>query len=131
MKNNKEKSTHIFSIGIALFIIVLSVGYAFFSDSLSVNGVASTVNFYSGNALPTNPIKVDTSNDRYFGRDVGLVGLAFSSESWVDDTYILIYDKNAGITCATQHTVNYTIRFSNPTELEYTNGQIYSEITEN
>ena len=130
MKKGK-KQLSLLTFIIMIMVLILSVGYAFFTESLNVNGVASTVDFYSGTSLPNTPIKVDPWNDRYFGRDVGIDNLEFSSESWENDTYVLVYDKKVGINCASRHTVNYTIRFSNPTELEYTNGKITSEITQN
>ena len=126
-----KKINFVFIMLIAIFIVILSIGYAFFSDSLSINGVATTVDFYSGDALPTEPIKFDPWNDRYHTRSEGVANVNFESESWNGDTFTLIYDKKAGVTCAQIHNVRYTISFSNPTELEYTNGTISAETVQN
>ncbi len=126
-----KKLNFIIVIPIAIFIVVVSVGYAFFSESLSINGVATTVDFYSGDALPTNPVILDTANNRYFERDQGKDYLNFRSESWVDNSYTLYYKKSTGITSVGVNEINYSLAFTNPTELEYTNCSVTAEITQN
>lgn len=54
--SSNKKILKIVSVVVAIFICLVSVGYAFFNDSLTINGVASTVDYYSGTMLPTNPI---------------------------------------------------------------------------
>lgn len=126
-----EKKSFIFVVIIAVFIMITSISYAFFTDSLSINGVATTVDFYAGDALPTNPVILDTSNNRYFTRDLGKDYLNFRSESWVDNNYTLTYKKATGIVGTGVTSINYYLAFTNPTELEYTNCTATSEIVQN
>ena len=113
-----------------VYIFCLSVGYAFFSDSLTINGVASTVDYYSGENLPAAPIVRDPENNRYFTVDETKSKLDFMEERWEEDTYILKYNKKFGIV-AGKKTMNYTISFTNPTALPYTNGTVTTEYIEN
>ena len=108
----------------------LSVGYAFFSDALTINGVASTIDYYSGEALPTTPIIRDTKYNRYYSYDVHKDWVDFESESWEGDTYTLVYMKKTGLVIG-EKTVNYVVSFTNPTTLPYTDGTVETEIIEN
>ena len=129
-KKNKKKKMYIINIIVFIYIFCLSVGYAFFSDSLTINGVASTVDYYSGEALPTAPIIRDTEYNRYYSYDVHKNYVDFESESWEGDTYTLVYKKKAGIVIG-EKTVNYVVSFTNPTAVTYTDGTIETEIIEN
>lgn len=91
MKNKKIIS--IVSIVLAVLIIFMSVGYAFFTESLTINGVASTIEYYDGEKLPTEPIKLDTNNNRYHIASGTYFRVDFDSETWNDDTYTLVYKK--------------------------------------
>lgn len=128
MKNKKIIS--IVSIVLAVLIIFMSVGYAFFTESLTINGVASTIEYYGGEKLPTEPIKLDTNNNRYHIASGTYYRVDFDSETWNDDTYTLIYKKNLGMLLE-EHNIDYSISFSNPTVLPYTDGTVTSEIIEN
>ncbi|HIU39814.1 MAG TPA: hypothetical protein IAB68_00740 [Candidatus Aphodocola excrementigallinarum] len=130
MRKKKKNYLYIFSIVIAVFIVILSVGYAFFSESLTINGVASTVDYYAGEKLPTSPIVLDTSNNRYYTASGTYFRVDFSSESWTDDTYSLTFEKKLGM-LVEEHTLDYTISFANPTVLPYTEGTVTTEITQN
>lgn len=130
MRKKKKNYLYIFSIVIAVFIVILSVGYAFFSESLTINGVASTVDYYAGEKLPTSPIVLDTSNNRYYTASGTYYRVDFSSESWTDDTYSLTFEKKLGMLIE-EHTLDYTISFTNPTVLPYTEGTVTTEITQN
>ena len=131
-KDAKIKKNRLYVINIIMYVYVLclSVCYAFFSDSLTINGVASTVDYYSGENLPAAPIVRDTESNRYFTVDETKSNLDFMEERWEGDTYILKYNKKFGIV-AGKKTMNYTISFTNPTALPYTNGTITTEYIEN
>ena len=92
MKNKKLKVSqkrNFLVIPILVFIIFLSTAYALFNDSLTINGVASTVEYYEGEKLPVLAVIRDSSNNRYYTQDITQKGLSFSSESWQADTYSL------------------------------------------
>lgn len=130
--NDKIRKNKLYIINIFIFayMLCLSVGYAFFSESLNINGVAKTVDFYSGENLPVTPIIRDTEYNRYYSYDGHKDYVDFESETWEGDTYTLVYQKKAGIVIG-KKTINYTVSFTNPTALTYTNGTVSAEITEN
>lgn len=126
--NNKKLK--IISAIVAIFICLVSVGYAFFNDSLTINGVASTVDYYSGTMLPTNPIMLKPEENLYSTYDTPRSKLSLRVEHWVGDTFIAVWNKGAGIVYS-KKTITYTVSFSNPTELPYTNGQVSTRIENN
>lgn len=126
--NNKKLK--IISAIVAIFICLISVGYAFFNDSLTINGVASTVDYYSGTMLPTNPIMLKPNDNLYSTYDTPRSKLSLRVEHWVGDTFIAVWNKGAGIVYS-KKTITYTVSFSNPTELPYTNGQVSTRIENN
>lgn len=130
MNKKVKNKLYIISILIAFLVLSLSFGYAFFTDSLTINGVASTVDYYNGNMLPTNPIMLVPSENRYHEYDTTRSKLKWRKDYWVGDTFITIWNKEAGIAIS-RKTITYTVSFTNPTELPYTNGQISTEIMNN
>ena len=50
-------------------LVITSIGYAFFYETLTVNGTASTIEYYGGTKLPTEPVVLDTKNNRYHTAD--------------------------------------------------------------
>ena len=133
MKNKKLKVSqkmNFLAIPILVFIIFLSTAYALFNDSLTINGVASTVEYYEGEKLPVSAVVRDSSNNRYYTQDITQKGLSFSSESWQDDTYSLNM-KKAFATSGGDYTINYTITFTNNTETTFSSGEVATEITSN
>ena len=128
IKDNKKLK--IMSFIVAIFICFTSVGYAFFKDSLSINGVASTVDYYSGAMLPTNPIMLKPEDNLYSTYDTPRSKLSLRSEHWVGDSFIAIWNKGAGIYYL-KKTITYTVSFSNPTELSYTNGEVSTRMENN
>ena len=128
MKNYKVLG--IVNIILIIYILTLSVGYAFFSEALTIDGVASTVDFYSGDNLPVSSVLRNSANNLYFTSDVDLVTLnAYKSEEWQNDTYTLNINKSALNDYAGKD-ITYTLSFSNPTVLDYTNGKVKTEIVE-
>lgn len=126
MKNYKVLG--IVNIVLIVYIMTLSVGYAFFSEALTIDGVASTVDFYSGNSLPVSAVLRNSANNVYFTSDIDLLPLnAYKSEEWQGDTYTLNIDKSV-LTDYVGKDIIYTISFDNPTVLDYTNGKIKTEI---
>lgn len=109
---------------------MVSVGYAFFNDYLTINGVASTVDYYSGTMLPVNPIMLKPNDNLYSTYDTHRSKLSLREEHWVGDTFIAIWNKGVGI-MASRKTITYTVSFSNPTELAYTNGKVTTKIVNN
>ena len=93
--NDKIRKNKLYIINIFIFayMLCLSVGYAFFRESLNINGVAKTVDFYSGENLPVTPIIRDTEYNRYYTYDVHKDYVDFESETWEGDTYTLVYQK--------------------------------------
>lgn len=130
MKNKFKNPLYFISITLAVFVLFLSVGYAFFTDSLTINGVASTVDYYSGDMLPTSPIMLEPDKNRYHTYDTSRSKLSWRSDYWVGDTLVAIWNKGSGM-AALRRTITYTASFSNPTELSYTNGQVSTEILKN
>lgn len=133
MKNKKLKvgqKKNFLVIPILVFIIFLSTAYALFNDSLTINGVASTVDYYSGTMLPTNPIMLKPEENLYSTYDTPRSKLSLRVEHWVGDTFIAVWNKGAGIVYS-KKTITYTVSFSNPTELPYTNGQVSTRIENN
>lgn len=130
MKNKVKNKLYVITVGIAFLILSLSVGYAFFRDTLTINGVASTVDYYNGNMLPTNPIMLVPNENRYHEYDTSRSKLKWRKDYWVGDTFITIWNKGSGIAIS-RKTITYTVFFTNPTELPYTNGQISTEIINN
>jgi hypothetical protein len=128
--SSNKKILKIVSVVVAIFICLVSVGYAFFNDSLTINGVASTVDYYSGTMLPTNPIMLKPNDNLYSTYDTPRSKLSLREEHWVGDTFIAIWNKDAGI-MASRKTITYTVSFSNPTELPYTNGKVTTKIVNN
>ena len=138
-KNPKiNRKLYIISIILAVFVLTTSIGYGLFSKSLSIHGVATTLDYYSGTKLPHTPIKRDTNRNLYYtsNYDDGytymtsasvkyVYGLhnALVSENWNNDTYTITFDK--GMLGAFQNKeITYTISFSNPTALSYTEGVV-------
>lgn len=113
---------------ISIYLIILSVGYAYFNESLSINGISSTAEFYQGPTLPTEPIVLDTTNNRYSTESKHKDFLDFDSESWNGDTYTVSYRKRIGLVAGTV-TSTYTIAFTNPTTLDFTEGNIKTDVT--
>lgn len=130
MKKLLKKPLYIISIVLAVFVITISIGYAFFSESLTINGVASTMEYYDGNRLPVQPVIRDTTENLYYTATDSQYHVTFRSENWEDDTYTLTLYKGAGLIPG-KKTITYTISFINPTELDYTNGTATAEITQN
>lgn len=128
--SSNKKILKIVSVVVAIFICLVSVGYAFFNDSLTINGVASTVDYYSGTMLPTNPIMLKPEENLYSTYDTPRSKLSLRKEHWIGDTFIAIWNKEAGILYS-KKTITYTVSFSNPTELPYTNGQVSTKIENN
>lgn len=128
--SSNKKILKIVSVVVAVFICLVSVGYAFFNDSLTINGVASTADYYSGTMLPTNPIMLKPNDNLYSTYDTPRSKLSLREEHWVGDTFIAIWNKGAGIMIS-RKTITYTVSFSNPTELSYTNGKVTTKIENN
>ena len=131
MQNTNIKK-RLFAIGCIVFtyILFMGIGYAFFSESLTINGVASTVDYYQGDKLPVEAIIRDTENNRYYTADAEKNHVVFDSESWQDDTYNLIMKKEVGVVIG-EKTITYVVTFKNPTTTTFTNGTINAEITKN
>ena len=65
MSNVVKNKLFVVTIIILIYILTISVGYAFFKDSLVISGVASTVDYYEGTKLPTQAVIRDTYYNRY------------------------------------------------------------------
>lgn len=55
----------ILNIVVISYLLTLTVGYAFFNKALTVKGVASTVDYYDGQMLPTTPIILNNDSNFY------------------------------------------------------------------
>lgn len=125
-----RKKLFVISVIIFVYVLILTVGYAFFNESLTINGVASTVDYYEGEKLPVQAVIRDTSNNRYYTADATKSFVDFDSETWQDDTYQLNFEKKLGVVSG-RKTINYVVTFINPTTTNFSNGMIKTEITEN
>lgn len=130
MSNVVKNKLFIVTIIILIYILTISVGYAFFKDSLVISGVASTVDYYEGTKLPTQAVIRDTYYNRYYTADSTKSFVDFESESWEGDTYKLYFVKKIGITMG-EKTINYTVTFTNPTTTSFSNGTVSTEIVKN
>ena len=124
----KQRLAKIIYAVIISYIMVLSVGYALFSDSLTIKGVASTVDYYSATMLPVSTVAILADEDdeitTYHDTENFPNWLSFDSEKWEEGTYEINYVKNSNISTASNQTTEMTISFSftNPTVLDYTEG---------
>ena len=122
---------YLITIVVAFLVITSSVGYAFFFETLTINGTTSTVEYYGGTKLPTEPILLDTENNRYHTADNVQYKVSFTSESWENDTIYITYTKYLGMITSVNNKTVFKIAFTNPTVLDYTDGEVTAEITEN
>ena len=113
-----------------LYIGCLSIGYAFFRESLLIEGIATTAPYYEGDALPNTPIIMDSANNRYHLEEGHKNNVDFSSESWDGNALHIYYDKKFGVVMG-QVTSTYVVRFSNPTVLTMFNGTVETSIINN
>ena len=113
-----------------LYIGCLSIGYAFFRESLLIEGIATTAPYYEGDALPNTPIIMDSANNRYHLEEGHKNNVDFSSESWDGNTLHIYYDKKFGVVVG-QVTSTYVVRFSNPTVLTMFNGTVETSTINN
>lgn len=133
----KRKIGKIIHIVIISYIMVLSVGYALFSDSLTIKGVASTVDYYSATMLPVSaePVLAEEEGEitTYHSVENLPNWLTFESETWEDETYEINYVKNSNLSTANSEVAEMSITFSftNPTVLDYTEGKTIVEVLEN
>lgn len=128
MKNKKHLMTINFIL--IVYIFTLCTGYAFFNESLTVDGVASTVEYYEGQNLPLTATIRDTSNNRYYTANDSKKFLDFHSETWSADTYNLYFKKKTGLVLG-EKTITYTVTITNPTALKFTGGTISTSIDPN
>lgn len=122
---------YLITIVVAFLVITSSVGYAFFFETLTINGTASTVEYYGGTKLPTEPILLDNKNNRYHTASNVQYKVSFTSETWENDTVYITYTKYLGMITSVNNKTVYKIAFTNPTVLDYTDGEVTAEITEN
>lgn len=119
-----KKKIVVLNVILIVYILSMSVGYAIFSEALTVKGVASTVEYYSGTNLPVTAQVRDTTNNLYHtatGTDI----LEYESESWQDDTYEVNYIKNS--TGTSGSTASFTVSFENAAVLDISEGQISTD----
>ena len=134
MKYKKKRKFHksfYLIIGIFIYVLSLSIGFAYVSESLTVNGVASTVDYYSSNMLPTQPIIQDAVNNRYSVESKKITGLDFVDEYWIGDTCYVKYIKRPNLVLNTAQNITYTVTFSNPTAVDYTDLIANNQMIEN
>lgn len=126
MTKNKmpgSKKFKIINIILIIYIFTLAMGYAYFNESLTVNGVANTVEIYEGNTLPINLLVLDTANNRHYLENGSKNKLEFKREIIDGDSYTVFYKKATGM-IAGEVTSTYTVAFTNPTALDFTDGKI-------
>lgn len=122
-KMSVSKKIKIINIILILYIFMLATGYAYFNESLTVNGVANTVEIYEGNTLPINLLVLDTANNRHYLENGSKNKLEFKREIIDGDSYTVFYKKAIGM-IAGEVTSTYTVAFTNPTALDFTDGKI-------
>lgn len=122
-KMSVSKKIKIINIILILYIFMLATGYAYFNESLTVNGVANTVEIYEGNTLPINLLVLDTANNRHYLENGSKNKLEFKREIIDGDSYTVFYKKAIGM-IAGKVTSTYTVAFTNPTALDFTDGKI-------
>ena len=132
MKKKTKRKSIFFVILILFFCIYMfigSIGYAAFSERLSINGVARTLEPYEGEALPVEPTV--RPNGHYADlTDSGTSDLlTFRSESVSGDTLILNM-KKSGLRWATR-TNTFTVYFYNAAVLPLTNGTVTTTLAQN
>lgn len=120
-----RKKHIIFILIICLFnayLLVASIGFAYFNQNLNINGVASTLEFYEGDKLPANLVLKDPAEGKYYVGSGNFNNTEFVSETWNGDEYTLRI-KRKGVRLASQ-TLSYSITIINDTVFPWTNGKI-------
>lgn len=130
MGDSVKKKYVVLNLILVVYILTMSIGYAFFNKSLTVKGVASTVDFYSGDNLPTTAVLRDASNNLYYTALNVPSGITYSDENWQDDTYTLTYNKDENLVVDDVESTSFTVSFINPSALSYTEGLTSSSVTE-
>ncbi len=129
MRNfKKNKTFKILNVILIIYIATLSIGYAAFSDTLSLGGKVGKAPYYDGTALPNTPVLL---GDGTWVKEVQHKNfLDFYNDSWEGNVYTVRFRKNTGM-WVTKGTTIYNIAFTNPTVLDYKNGKITTTITHN
>ena len=127
MKNNRV--IKVFLIVIVVYLLCMSVGYAFFSETLTINGLASTDVLYDGDTLPVDIVVLDSSTGRHVIQNGTKTGLSFKSENLQDDTYTLNMAKGFLISGG-RSTIEYTIAITNTSNYTMTNGTVSTQIVD-
>lgn len=128
MKNKKLVLFNLINLIFFIYAICLSTGYALFSDTINLSGVARTVTYYSGTNLPVTGVIVDTGRNRYYTYS-NITGQSFVSAAWTNSTIAVVHKKTS--TSTTTRTVTYTASFRNDTVLTMTAGTATAAITRN
>ena len=106
-----------------IYILVMSVGYAIYEDTLTIHGVASTLDYNSSTMLPVEPVMLNPQQNIYHSINGSLPNTEFYKEEWIGDTLYISYKKLEGISMAEKQIVKFYVSFTNPSAVTYTDGQ--------
>lgn len=109
-----------------IYCFSLSIGYAFFSETINFSGVARTVEYYAGPNLPITPLIMDPENNRYYSYSYMRDREQYRRSGWEDSTFSVVH---RCIWCADENKkVTYEISFRNDTAVTMTGGKSSVEI---
>lgn len=130
MSKKKKRIFLIVNIVLGVYVLSMAIGYAFFSEALTINGVASTVDYYSGDNIPMTLNVLNPSSNFYTTESNHKDYLDLEKETFDGTTLTVYYHKLFGIVIGTKTNV-YTASFVNETVLDLTDGTASCEITSN
>lgn len=112
-----------------IYILVMSVGYAIYEDTLTIHGVANTLDYNSSTMLPVEPVMLDPQHNIYHLVTNNVAHTELLKEEWIGDTLYISYKKLEGISMAEKQIVKFFVSFTNPSAVTYTDGQLSREKT--
>lgn len=112
-----------------IYLCSLGIGYAIFSETLNINGVARTIDYVAGDDLKVEVVKLNATNNRYSTDTYDFITINYDREVIENNVFDLYYTIS-GFTTSNK-TVTYTIQLTNNTNYTFSNGAIATEITAN
>lgn len=112
-----------------IYLCSLGIGYAVFSETLNVNGVARTIDYVDGDDLKVEVVKLNATDNRYSTDTYDFITIDYDREVIENNTFDLYYSITGATT--SNKTVTYTIQLTNNTNYTFSNGAITTEITAN
>lgn len=126
---NQKHLRKVITIIFILYLCTFATSYAIFSETLSVRGVARTLDYVAGDDLKVDVVKLDSTNNRYSTDSYNFITISYDREELNNNVFDLYY--SISLFTTSNKTVTYTIQLTNNTNYTFTNGAIATEITSN